>query len=66
MHPYPGNWVTIRRAVVYYVRAPTHLVQESNVGTVLYMYMYMCYVSMLNAYGYVIYILETNSVLLEI
>ena len=32
MPPYPGNWVTIGRAVVYYARS-AH-VQELIVGTV--------------------------------
>ena len=31
MHLCPGNWVTIGRAVVYYM--PRHLVQELYVGT---------------------------------
>ena len=68
MHPCPGNWVAIRHAVVYYARAPTHLVQDLNVGTVHVhrLYMYMCDVSMLNVYGYGIYISETNAVPLKI
>ena len=57
--------MAIRRAVVYFARDPTHLVQESNVGNVLFC-TYMCDVSMLNVYDYGIYILETNGVLLEI
>ena len=36
MHPCPGNWVAIGHAVVYFAQAPTHLVQELNVGTVYY------------------------------
>ena len=61
MHLFLGHWVVIRRAVVYYhyARAPTHIVQELNVSTVLY-------VSMLNVYDYDLYILETNGVLLKI
>ena len=45
-----------------------HLVQELNVGIVHVhrLYMYMCDISMLNMYGYGIYILETNSVPLKI
>ena len=61
--------MAISRAVVYCAQAPTHLVQELNVGTVLNctctMYMYTCDVSMLNV-CYSIQILETNGVLLEI
>ena len=34
MHPCPDNWLSIGRAVVYYARLPTHLVQELNVATV--------------------------------
>ena len=30
MHPWPGNWVVISHAVVYYARLPTHLVQEAR------------------------------------
>ena len=64
MHLFLGHWVVIRRAVVYYhyARAPTHIVQELNVSTVLY----VCDVSMLNVYGYDLYILERNGVLLKI
>ena len=64
MHPCPGNWVAIRHAVVYYAWAPTHLVQELNVGTV-HVHR-LCDVSMLNVYGYGIYISETNGVPLKI
>ena len=62
MHTCPGNWMAIRRAVMYYAWAPRHLVQGLNVGTILYMYD----VSMLNVYGYGLHILETNGVLLKI
>ena len=34
MHPCLGNSVLIGRAVVYYARIATHLVQEFNAGTV--------------------------------
>ena len=40
----------------------THIVLELNVGAVLY----VCDVSMLDVYGYDLYILETNGVLLKI
>ena len=60
MHVCPGNWVAIRRAAMYYA---TQTVQELNVGTVLYVYMYICDVSMLNVYGYGTHILENNGVL---
>ena len=36
IHSWPGNLVAIGHAVVYYARLPMHLVQELNVGTVLY------------------------------
>ena len=36
MHLYPGNWLAIGRAVVYYAwAAPANLVEELHVGTVL-------------------------------
>ena len=56
--------MVIRRAVVYYhyAQATTHIVLELNVSTVLY----VCDVSMLDVYGYDLYILETNGVLLKI
>ena len=69
MHPCPGNWVAIRRAVMYYACAPTQLVQELNVGTVLYtvsVHSCMSDVSMLNVYCYGLHILETSGVLLTI
>ena len=34
MHPYPGNWMAIRRAVEYYAGSAHRGVQELNVGTV--------------------------------
>ena len=35
MHPCPGTWVAVGRAVVYYMYGlPRHLVQEIHVGTV--------------------------------
>ena len=34
MHPCPGNWLAIGRAVVYHAELLTHLVQESKVGTI--------------------------------
>ena len=63
--------MAISRAVVYCAQAPTHLVQELNVGTVLNctctcIQSCTCDVSMLNVYSYGIHILETNGVLLEI
>ena len=53
----------IRRAVAYcrYAGAPTHIVQELNVGTVLY----VCDVSMLNVYAYGLYTLDNIGVLLK-
>ena len=36
MHPYPGNWVTIGRAVVYQPGLPANIIKELNIGTVRY------------------------------
>ena len=36
LHPCPGNWVAIGRAVVYNRGLPPHLAHELHVGTVSY------------------------------
>ena len=43
VNPCLGYWLTFRCGVEYYVRLPTHLVQELSVGTV-YVYGRSCHI----------------------